>query len=282
LILPLEKYTFYCNRFTLWASMDSLSLEDVESALGISMYLSEVVQCGSAYCAVLVALKARGRAKWARVSKEKGSIPADKITMHIQPQVKEFFLFWVPFLNSWNRIAPMMQRFGPRGDAQIRVWVDSSPGTTSNPPGVGGVLFDPCLKRLLGYHWLFPEDQKDLFIKVLSSGLKEKNAPVCEALGLAQVMLVFATYCYRKRLLVETDSETVMLAYRKAFSVCSGLRTPLRQTRLLCARSCICLRVRSMLRTFPPIRICDLLSRGQIADAKSLALQTFGVALHML
>jgi hypothetical protein len=279
LVLPLDKFTCYQRDFGVWGAMSSLSLEDIGKATGIAQFLSQVVPAGAAYCESMIAMRAQAVAKQKRLSGPKGGsfVAPGTVMIFVQPPAKEFFRFWVAFLSSWNRVAPIVQGFGPRGGAQRRLWVDSSPGTSGAPAGVGGLFWHPGAKELLGCVHVFTAAEKALF----STG-QAPSAPVCEAMGLSIVLSVFAGRCARFRVLCETDSETTMKAHRRAFSAVSELRAPLRAARLTCARLFIILRVRSMLRSFAPIRICDMLCRGQVREAKALALRSFGIPLRLL
>jgi hypothetical protein len=278
LILPLDKFECYRRDFAVWGAMSSISLEDIERALGVAGSLSQVIPASRAFSECMYTLKCQALLKQKRMSKQLGGrgVPSNAVPMRMQPPAVEFFLFWNTVMASWNRVAPIVQGFGPRGGPQCRIWVDSSPGTSSAPPGVGGIFWQPGAKELLGFYHAFSPAEVALFNRG-----QAPSAPVCEAMGLSLCLAFFAARCARLRLLVETDSESSMLAHHKAFSSVVELRIPLREARLTCAKFFICLRVRSMLRRFPPICICDLLGRGQVREAKSLAWTTFGLGLRV-
>jgi hypothetical protein len=277
LILPDDKQKAYSALFNQWASQSEISVADVLTAKGIGQFLSSAVKAGAAYVAPVIALLSRALLKQQRLRAAGQAASSEGVLVFINPPVAEFFRFWDTVLRRGTKVFPMVQSFGPRASASFRIWVDSSP---QDGGGVGCLLYDPRARSLEGFRHVFTKAQRAACVS--SGSPVVRNAPVAEAMGIHVAVSAWGRRCCRSRVLLGTDSETSMLAHRKAFSTSEGMRAPLRATRLLASRHHICLRVRSMCRRTPAIVITDLLGRGQFADAKLLALRVFGCHLHIL
>jgi hypothetical protein len=284
LILPIIKYEFYLKVFLSAVGMATLSLHDVRQACGIAQHVSTGLPTLKCFVAPLYRMTCNGEAKQARVQTQlKNFVPDSKVFLHVQPEARDALSLILEALKGWNRVSPMVMRFGPRSVAEVQIWVDAARGRSAmrapvkSPAGLGALIMfnDRNGARVVRGFWrLFTEDEN-----ATARGPVEVSAPVLEMIAIFTALDHWLPLLRRKRVLLGTDCEPAMKAFNKGWSLIPTMRTLVRRTHLLVAPQHICLRVYNLSRERPPIAICDLLSRGQEAKAKALCEKVFGTKL---
>jgi hypothetical protein len=256
MICPLDKYTYYVDRFVKWGQASCLSEKDEMSLCGIVQFLSPAIPDGAAYFPAIRAQRDAGTRK--RTKARAQAVFKVKPTKRAFPNaitenVREAILFFSSVLAKWDRMSPLRCGFGPTAGAQRNGWVDAA---TDEGHGCGGVFYDAENSVLLGFTHVWTTEELDLARSHRNA--KRESTGVLETLGIMWWMIFFAGRCSCMRTLLRVDSSPAVLAYRKAFSAKPAMRTPMREARLLAAREYVTLRV-EWARTFSFLIKCFLI-----------------------
>ena len=273
LVLPKDKYDSMLPKFKAWAAAKVLSLEDIRSATGLAQFLSRGCRSGAPYVAHLQHMQNSLESAMVRAEEQQGTTVAPSAVVHAKSKEASMALrFWHQRLSGWDRMCPMVQGFGPSAGAQAFGFADASPPDVGNlPHGCGGVLFLPDAPKgqrlfIFAVAWA----PRDVHAVTAHPGSKSSSAAY-ESIGFRIWLQKFGHRCTKLRVLLAGDSEAAMLAHQKAFSDKSKLMSDsVFTSRMLAARHSLCLRVRALQRTFPPLLLADYLSHSAQSTAGSL------------
>ena len=266
MVCPGEKRAYYRDHFAGWVASSHMTVQQLESAVGMAQYMSEGFPEGAAHVAPLLELLRKADAWETRSGKRCAPI-------RVTDRARESLVYFVDVLLTWDGTCPITAGFGPTAPAERHGWVDAA---TTESHGCGGVYWDEGACELLGFSRPWTAEERAL----AQCELRESTG-VLEAFAVLAWLKLFGPRCELRRTLLRTDNEAVMLAVAKAFSDSDALLTALRDIRTAIGQHHMRLRVRQVNgKAFN--EIADHLSHQRIEEAVCLARQIFGVELRVL
>lgn len=267
-----RKYVYYLYLFGAWASAVSITVAELQKAVGIMSWLRAGFPVGVASMTAIAKLATEG----VGICRRHGLNRRLK-TMKVTPEVKSAFAFWVARLSRWDRVCPIVMGFGPCSLPELRGWVDACSWNEKLPSGqrggCGGVFFDMASSSLVGFAHEWTGDERGAAKRVL-----RESVPYYEALGIEWWLRLYVKACRAKRLLLATDSATVMQAVQRGFSGERLLGLVVESVRMSLADHFVSMRLRAIVGDRFN-EVADLLSHGLIREACGAALRLFGVRL---
>lgn len=176
---------------------------------------------------------------------------------------------WGEFFPKWDRKRRLFMGFGPMACEEVLGRVDAA---TAAGHGCGGVLFDKGRGVLKGFVHKWTEEERNRAMVV-----QRESTGVLEAMGAAWWFKKFGDEVKGKRLLLELDSEPVVLALEKGYSPKKEMMAGVEGTLGVSIELEVVLRVRWIAGQLN--EVADCLSHGRIEQARWLAWQEFGVEL---
>jgi hypothetical protein len=257
-----EKYLILSEYLAAWVAASSLSLDQVETAVGLMSWASEGIPSFAACVSPMIAM----RSALKRIHAAARSSDKRKTVLRTPPLAHSAIGFARSVFVAWDRTCPIVQSFSPTASWQILGKCDASSSW-----GAGGILFDG--RSLFGFQHEWTEDECEAAFVI------ERESTTVEELQAAAIWLeIFASQCLSLRVLLELDSETAVKCLQKAFSAKPDVMECLIRFRLASARAGIVLRVRHVLgKQFN--RIADALSRNCWQEACRLAREEFDLDL---
>jgi hypothetical protein len=263
---PMDKWAFYCPRFSAWAMATHHSLDDLASAAGITAWLVAGLPMGLAYLPAIYA--ARTRAERSELS----STHPGRLHL-ISSQAREGLQFFDRLLRDWDRTCPIISHFGPQAAAQRFGWVDAA---TLKSHGCGGILWDPATRILLGFTHVWDEHERGL-----AECEQRESTGVLECIGIEIWLRVFAELCTALRTRLSTDNESAMLAWQNCYSPTPHMLSAIRTSRLAAGRHHVILDV-TQVKGSVFNKIADALSHLCVADARRHARAAFGADVKLV
>lgn len=260
-----DKKKVFAELLSQWAARSPIvmSLAEVRTAVGFMVWLSAGFHVGAAGVAALVAL----RSKLECVARRK-DLSAEAVEGKLSPEQKETVLFWAKRFPEWSGVCPIVLGFSP-----VSTWERLGQQDASTEWGCGGVMFDGV--KLVGYAREWSASER----KLAFVDLRESTG-VFELMGALEWFRHFGGSCKGKRLQLEMDNESAVLALNRLFSPRPAMLDLVRSVRDEMFLLSACVRVVRVLGRF--ISVADRLSHNRIEDAKCIALREFGVPLVMV
>lgn len=261
---PELKYRLFADLLRGWASSDQLSLFDIRRAVGFMLCLSAGFEIGRASAAYLIHARTRGDAVFATG----GCSPADVI-VKLRAAEMAALQFWAAHIPRWNRLCPIVAGFSPvcRYDFLAR--------TDASTEWGGGGWFLPARVatsvRAFQVQWS-QRVRGQAFVR------HRESTAYLEALAVVELLQAFGAEMAGSRVQLELDNASVVSAIEQLYTPTVALLRIVVQVANLCCRHHITLRVRWVLGVVFN-RIADSLSHNQVAQARELCQEEFGIPL---
>lgn len=249
-----------------WMGKDVFSLKEVRRICGKLQWMSAAYPQGKVWVAHWVHM----RTKMDRIMKARG--PRCKPAMvrcKASEEAMAGLLMWGRFFPGWNGKRRLFVGFGPMACEQILGRVDAA---TEEGQGCGGVMYDAGRGVLRGFVHKWSQEEREA-----SYVIQRESTGVLEAMGAARWFGVFGEEVRGKRLLLEMDSEPVVLALEKGYSPRRAMMGCVEKVLLMSIEREVVLRVRWISGKLNVV--ADRLSHGRIEEARWLARQQFGTEL---
>lgn len=257
-----EKQKVFADLLAGWSSRSPLrmTLAEVRSAVGFMVWLSAAFHMGGAGVAALVAL----RTKLEGVAKRK-SLSPESVDAVLSTEEAETLLFWASKFPDWSGKAPVTLGFSP-----VSTWQVLGQSDACTEWGCGGVFFDGNV--LDGYARPWTESERSWAFVA-----ERESTGVLELLGALEWFGRFGCRCRGRRVQLEMDNASAVLALTRLFSPRPAMLEVVRAVREEMFQMGGCVRVVHVLGRF--IRIADSLSHNQVDQAVCLGREEFGMRL---
>ena len=264
MICPDDKYSVIMKYLQEWVAAIDLSLKQLQTAVGILMWLSAGFPMAKAQVGHLVHLRTAGQAIQRRTR-----TPASAIMVKVNKRAHAVFSLWISILPKWRRKCVIRSGFNPACGPQAR-----GRGDASTEWGCGGWALTGG--RLYGFaqQWTPEEQQKAIISKRESTGIMEVWAA-------ERWLQAFGERTRALRVQYETDSSPATYAIESAYSKSAEMLEGVSRIWRECARLEINLRVQHIRGTTFNI-IADHLSHNRIAEAKWQAMTELGLVMDVV
>jgi hypothetical protein len=263
MICPEDKYDGVFELLTSLHGRESLSLHEVERAVGVLNFVSAGFPIGHADVGAMVTFRTMLQAK----AKRSGKSP-EEVFMRSTDDVRKAVEFWWTLWPSWDRTCPIVGGFSPVRSWQALGFVDASTSW-----GCGGVLVIGSAAYAFMHEWS-EKERADAFVH------DRESTGRLEMYGVARWLNVFSAKCTAKRVLLCGDNSAAVRGLDRCYSSNTALYAPLLEARRLCADMHITLRSRYIPTALNTI--ADALSKGDYDQARCLAQTTFGMDLVLV
>ena len=265
MVCPEDKFAYVCTCVVGWAAAVSLSLKDLEKAVGILHWLSSGFPIGRAAVGHLVHDRTRAQAIAVR-----RSLPAERTVVRISKASRAALQFWATALPKWNRECPIVAGFTP-----VNSWEVLGRYDASTDWGCGGFIVLPrtVTPYLLYFtHEWSPEERS------AAMRCERESTGLLDLMGAARWLECFAPWCSGRRVQLEGDNAAATLGLQAAYSPLPSLLNVIETAMGVCVRNRITPRFCHVV----GVRfncIADCLSHDDIAQAQWHAGEEFGRAL---
>ena len=260
-----DKFVFFSTRLAGWAGKPSLVFAELESAVGLMLFLAAGFSLGRAQVACLRGPLTAHATAAAAVGKHRFACP-------LTHQAQTAIAWWHTFFGTWDRRCPCVLSFGPVASFEVLIRVDAS-----TEWGCGG------------WAWVRGSDKAFFFThewsaedRLLSFVRSRESTGCLETYGVALAAERFAHLCEGRRVLVESDGQCAIQALQKAYSDKANMMVFIMRawealTRVFAtARFSHVVGVRFN-------RVADLLSHGRVEEAvECMALGGMEVGIAMV
>ena len=259
---PVDKHIAFNGYLRRWRDASTMTLFDVERAVGLMSWASAGLPVLTAGVAPLIHMRSALK-RLAKVSKSSAPVQSK-----LSPEARVAINFTQSVYSKWNRVAPITQGF----DATV-MW-DSLGRCDASPDGCGGILVDGSSLLAFMHVWTPSEKERAMVVEC-------KSTTILELMGAVYWANAFGTKLNGLRVQLEMDCEPAVIDIQKAFSAKQSVLDCVSEFRLSCARSNFHLRTRHVLgEVFN--KIADSLSRGRLDQACREAKEEFGRDLTLV
>ena len=265
MVCPDDKHVHFSNLLKVWVKQVEFSLKDLQTMVGLMIFLSAAFVEGIADVQALSALR-----NGALLASKKGSYTRKvKANQCVLDAIK----FWAEFFPAWNRWAPIIAGFSPMASFELFGAVDASTDW-----GWGGILYSPLMSTL---HGSVSPKWSGMELKVTSLACETRESTGgLECLAILRWLQKFGPQCVGRRVLLSCDNTSAVLGVGKSFSGTPSLSAILFDIRRVVASFHIHLRVRFVLGVRNTV--ADPLSHNRIAQASCAARVMFDLPLIMV
>jgi hypothetical protein len=266
MICTQDKFDTYCTFLAAWAVAKFLSLQDIERAAGVMLFISAGFSIGKPDVAALYLLKYRGK----RLQAKNGDCPSRVlIPIDSEPRARSALSFWAEFFPQWNRRGEVFLDFGPSASYECLGRCDASTDW-----GCGGFFWTGGV--LLGFRHEWSDAEREAAFVVVT-----ESTGVFELFGAVYWFAYFDHRCLSKRVQLELDNKSAVSALESGWSNSARMGEAVRFIRGRCFTLNIHLRTRHI-RGVVFNRIADHLSHNRVPDAVWAARDELGQDLVML
>ena len=274
MICPKDKWVSLMAHLDAIVGCKWLSLRQIHRATGIMMWLCAAFTIGRPSVAALVKIRTQGvGAQRARERRLRRPVPASTVKCEVDTRAAEAIRFWHKFFGSWDRICPVVLGFGPCATWQFLGRFDAA---TVDGHGGGGFIFSPTLPEVLAFSRPWSKDESDS-----ARSPTRVSTTVVEGWAALIWFRLFGHLCARSRVLLESDSEPLVMALESAFSERPMVASCVREVRENVAKWYITLRVRHVLGAVFN-EIADHLSHCRVELARCLVRNVFGLEMRLV
>lgn len=260
---PKDKFDVLCSLLLQWAAAASLSLTEVRRAVGLMYWLSAGFCLGHSEIGHLVHMRTKGE----RILKSTGRRPAE-IMLKISAPARAVLSFWSTAFPRWDRFSPIQEHFGPAADWEILGRVDASTDWAC-----GGFLASRGGTSLPWFSTAWTASERDE-----ARVTCRESTGFLECCAILHWLQIFVGFLRGRRVLLETDSSTVVYDVDRAYSPRPSILRVITEIRHLCVSHSIILRVR-YIHGSTYNALADALSHNDIPLARALAIGTIGCPL---
>ena len=202
-----DKQAHLCRKLAQWVTATELPYSEIESIIGFLAWISEGFPIGKPHLAYLradLAYHASGRG---RAADSKG-VPQRKQTVALTKRAREALRFWHKFFPSWDGRCTVFLDFGPMAGPDVLWRLDASTDW-----GMGAfmwILGEPEGFYIL-HEWTQAERDSAFVVERESTG-------IFEAMAAVRCAVAFAELSSGKRVLMETDNESLSRGVARGYS----------------------------------------------------------------
>ena len=269
MVCPEAKYAKLLAQLEKWSTMTEFPLDVVRKIVGKMQWMSAAFPVGKVWAAHWVHMRTKGEAQL-RAMKGRGK-PCMVLCKGTDEALAGLRM-WVKAYRGLDRRRELFLGFGPLAGEEVLGRVDAA---TTEGDGCGGFLFSRDEGVLLGFShvWTKTEREKAFVLQRESTG-------ALEAMGAKMWFDKFRDRVNGKRVLLEMDSEPVVLALAKGYSPIPAMMACVEDVLMLSIELRVVLRVRWISGVLNAV--ADRLSHGRVQEAKWMAQDAFGLDLLLV